>query len=425
MSAPNPTRRILIVSYWYPPAVGAAAERAFGFARHLPAHGWEAHVLTASRPSAAPETPGVTVHNVDDPLAVDQPFADFDPRETPSVWKSMARQLIFPDRFVRWRKAAESTLKQLTSSTPFDVILVTFPPASAVQTALADESGAKIVLDYRDRWIGPGGYEPSAALVRRRHEKLESAAVRRAARIVAVSDAMADAIAAEQRIDRSRVVVIPNGYEIIPLETQQAAAVSEEGNPPTNDLATRPLVIAHVGAVIPRNRPELFFDALARGKGDPRLRDFLFRFVGNLSRDYIASLGLAGLVQSTGLLPRDEAIHEMQSADALLLLTGEYVGRWGASAKLFEYLQTGLPVLCLEEKLGSNDRALLERFIPERSFFAPIGDGDRILEQVSRVRAYRSNRPSAALELDPTFRDFGRANLTATLAQELNMLLDL
>ncbi len=56
----KPSRRVLLVSYWYPPALGAAAERIHAFANYLPDHGWQTHVLTAERPgtpTTADETP--------------------------------------------------------------------------------------------------------------------------------------------------------------------------------------------------------------------------------------------------------------------------------------------------------------------------------------------------------------------------------
>ncbi len=412
-------RRILLVSYWYPPAVGAASERLHGFARHLPAHGWDVHVLTASRTGDAAADDGVTVHAVEDPLGQDRPFADFDPRERPPRWKALARQLVFPDRFVRWQRAAGLAIAPVVATTCFDVVLASFPPASAVRLALsiAEASASRLVLDFRDRWFGPGGYEPAWRIMRRMHERLEARAVHSAARIIVVSDAMAGALAADHGVTLDRVAVIPNGYEVVHRTAAEASVPSEGGMP------AAPLVIAHVGTVIARNRPDLFLEALASVRSEAEAMNLRVRFVGNLSADYIRSLGLDSIVSTTGLLDRAAAVREMQSADALLLLTGSYVGRWGASAKLFEYVQTGRPVICLEETPGSRDRALLEAFIPGRAFFSPLEDGRAFIEQTQRVRAYLATRPSPAMELDATFREYSRQNLTAKLALELDRAL--
>lgn len=415
-------RRVLIVSYWYPPAVGAAAERVFGFARYLPEHGWEPYVLTAKRSRSADNAPGISVIEVADPHAPSgAPFSDYDPRQRPSRWKSFLREFIFPDRFAKWQRTAYRTVIHEVRSSRFDLILASFPPASVVQLAarLQRATQTPLVLDYRDRWFGPGGYEPRRRKAVTAHKKLESEAVSNAAAIIAVSDAMASAIAEEQGIDRDRIFVLPNGYDSdAPSFPGTAGEFTKEYPGAANPS---PITIAHVGTVIPRNRPDLFFESVRRFKSNPHVRNVVFKFVGNLSRAYVDAVGLSSVVSTTGLIPREEARRAMQNADALLLLTGAYVGRWGHNAKVFEYLQSARPILCLEEEPGSNDRKLLQRFAQDRVFFAPVNDADAIVEQIERIRKYLACSPTP--HVNSAFQEYGRANLTARLAHYLDSLI--
>jgi glycosyltransferase involved in cell wall biosynthesis len=419
--------RLLLISYWYPPALGAAAERIHGFAKYLPHHGWQTHVLTAEHPNAqsdpqdaaAPDTRGPaatpTVHAVTDPLAPETPaFPDYDPTAKPPTLKRYLRQMIFPDRFFRWERAAFKRGQEVIGGHKFDLLLASFPPASAVVLALRlhRDTGVPLVLDFRDRWLGPGGYQPQRDRSRRKHAQLEHDAVNCATAVIAVSDAMATAIAEEQHYDRERIFVIPNGYE--PAKPASA---------PSTLPAAGPTTISHVGTVIPRNRPELFFESISGLRSDGRLLDVVFKFVGNLSRDYISAARLSSIIETTGMLPRAEARREMQNAHALLLLTGAYVGRWGNNAKLFEYLQTGRPILCLEETPGSNDRKLLEEFAPDRAFFAPMDNPEAIADEISKLRAHVRAHPTPAIELDDAFRAYSRPNLTAQLEERLNAIL--
>lgn len=425
----NGQKNLLLLSYWFPPGVGAAAERMCSFAAYLPDAGWNVHVVCADRVNAeanrTDELPHIT--RITDPMAMEGPlFADYDPRQpaTPT-WKRLLRRFVFPDRFVRWKKAASWKVIELCASTRFDAVLASFPPASVVQLAMEarEASGAPLVLDFRDRWIGPGGYEPESDRLRRRHRALERMAVRRAAAVLAVSENMADAIAEENGIDRARVHVLPNGYE--PIADWEAQQPNEDGaNDGDHPIRTGlwPLTIAHVGTVIPRNRPERFFESLRLLKLGDQLPDARFRFVGNLSRDYIKSIELNGVIESTGLVDRTIARREMRDADALLLLVGDYVGRWGHNAKVFEYVQAGRPILCLEESPGSNDGELLKRFVGERTFFAPLGDGAALVEAVARLGAYVADRPSAAIELRPEFRTYSRRELAVRLHEVLTAL---
>jgi glycosyltransferase involved in cell wall biosynthesis len=299
---------------------------------------------------------------------------------------------------------------------------------------LAGETRAKLVLDYRDRWFGPGGYGPMSKKSLALHQALEREAVRKAALVVTVSESMAEAVAHEQGLDADQWLVVPNGYSA-PSDSASPAAQREEpgsdaepttGSQPAPDAtlhARTGITISHVGTVIARNRPDLFFESLSAMKGNAALGGVTFRFVGNLSREYLVEAGLSPIVQTTGLLPRGDARRAMRDADGLLLLTGAYVGQWGHNAKLFEYIQSGRPVLCLEEQPGSNDRKLLERFIPDRAFFAPVDDPEAISQAIVSLKAYAAGRPGPAIELDPAFREFSRAAQAAVLAERLQILL--
>ena len=425
--AKKPARKLLLISYWYPPAVGAAAERIHSFAHYLPEHGWTAQVLTARHPAPdmAPGQPAPGIHAVPDPLASKAPaFADYDPRVTSPAYKTILRELVFPDRFVRWQRAAIKIAPEVVRCEQVQVLLASFPPASVVMLALrlSRETSVPLVLDFRDRWLGPGGYQPRLARTRRKHAGLEREAIRHAAGVVVVSDAMADAIVSEQKYDRARICVVPNGYEPVE-EAMRLAAVVAPVSADHPGPSTLPITIAHVGTVIARNRPDLLFASLARLQARRGLHGVTFRFVGNLSSAYVRELGLSSVVRTTGLIPRDRAQVEMQTADALLLLTGSYVGQWGHNAKLFEYVQTGRPILCLEETPGSNDRELLERFAPDRAFFAPVGNPAAIAEQIGKLRQRVAAHHSPAIDLDDAFREFSRPNLAARLAEHLNTIL--
>lgn len=384
--------KVLLVSYWYPPAVGAAAERIASFAKYLPDFGVDVCVLTAEREEDDIVDGRARVIGVADPLGASAAtFGEYDgPRETGRISR-WVRDLVFPDRFGHWAAGAARRGERLVREERFDAILATFPPASVVVAALAihRKTGVPLVLDFRDRWLGPGGYEPTSARAAERHQSLEREAIRAAAGVVAVSEAMADAIAAEHGVPRGRVGVVMNGFD--------PCANGEEGpgsSDPSRDIAARRdgedkrLVIAHVGTVIERNRPDLFFESVRRLRG--RRGGIRFVFVGNLSRAYVQRLGVSDILETTGLVSREVAGQWMQSADALLLISGAYVGQWGYSAKLFEYLQTGRPIICLEEEPGSNDRRLLEEFAADRCCFARLGDDDgflRALEHAERLVA--------------------------------------
>jgi glycosyltransferase involved in cell wall biosynthesis len=411
-SAPR-RREIVLISYWYPPAVGAAAERIHSFARYLPRHGWRVRVVTADAPGPRFEPEGVTVYPVADRIAPRRrTFADYDPHARASAWKRFLRELVFPDRFRFWQKRAVPVLRSVMAENLPDVVLASFPPASAVLAGMAacELSGARLVLDFRDRWFGPGGYEPVSKRNRLAHQTLEKAAVAASGGIITVSDAMAEAIVSEHGYPRERIAVIPNGYE--PGEPDR------EGVRPVLD----PLTIVHVGTVIERNRPDLFFSAVRDLHRGGRLGVVRLRFVGNLSRDYLRRMGLDSVVESTGLVSREAARQEMAAAPVLLLLVGDYVARWGCNAKLYEYIRSGRPIVCLEQSSASNDASLLRQFAAERSFFGRLDNTASIASAIDAARRHIRENPTANPALAPAFVRYSRESLAGQLAAFLDGL---
>ena len=410
------------------------------FTKYLPAHGWDVHVLTARHGDAAfVDPPGVSA--VSDPWRGGSPIGDYDPRERPTLGsrlRGFLRDCIFPDRFVRWQRAAFVEGLNVVRGWKPDLILASFPPASAVELAarLRDATGVPLVLDYRDKWLGPGGYQPKRRHMEQRHVELERRALAASTAVIAVSEALiqdivqkpvghASTIPAGQlstlstQLSAERTglqsAVIYNGFE--PIAAPNLA-------PPNPDASTRQLTLAHVGTVIPRNRPDLFFSSLAAVTPS----NVHFRFVGNLSASYLAHSALTKIVTTTGLVSRETARSEMFGADALLLLTGDYVGHWGYSVKLFEYLQTGRPILCLEETPGSNDARLLRELAPERCFIGKLGDADSLAEQLIHVRNYLENETRSSARPLPTISHglarYSRAIQTAELARFIDTIVN-
>src|ERR1044071_6349128 len=110
-------RRVLMVGYWYPPAVGAAARRTAGFARYLPEYGWEPLVVTSGR--AAQDDPANVLRVADVGSAAMARFPDYvwpeSPRGSGGLVRGLLRGLVFPDRFFVWRRRARRAARRWLS----------------------------------------------------------------------------------------------------------------------------------------------------------------------------------------------------------------------------------------------------------------------------------------------------------------------
>ena len=331
-------RRVLVLAYYFPPVGGAGVQRTLKFVKHLALLGWDATVVsTRSRAYGArdaclvDEIPASTrvVRTAALPLARYLGYA---------LHRLRLRRLrafaLWPDGGLGWMPfALVATLRAARRDRP-DVLFSTSSPYGAHLVALAVRrlTGLPWVADFRDEWSANPHLASQPRLLARLSERAERAIARGASRIVVAADYFR--LAGVDADDPRRVEIV-NGVDEDDLPTADAA-------PPPNDR----FVLAHVGTLYDLRDPTPALRALsalaARGAIDGSRVEV--RLVGNVWLPHFAPPdGLR--VEVTGYVGHRRAVAEMHAATVLLL----YVPAidLAPSGKLFEYLASGRPVLCL------------------------------------------------------------------------------
>jgi len=139
-----------------------------------------------------------------------------------------------------------------------------------------------------------------------------------------------------------KCLVLPNGFD--PADFAEAAP-----SPPAG-----PFTFAYLGSLYLFQRAEPFLDGLRLWATEHRdLKDGGIRvlFAGKGTSEiapHVAAMGLESVVEIRKLLPHREAIRLMTQSHALLLIIG-FCGDSGGilTAKLFEYLASGRPILAV------------------------------------------------------------------------------
>src|SRR5690349_15055302 len=179
-------RRLLIISYVFPPAGGITVQRALSFAKYLTALDFEVHVLTAGNAASPVYDPGllkhippeVTVHRSFTPelpfyfrkklwgLFSGKQKADAKaPAKAPEAaagrgWKSRVvaavRRAMSPDPQVVWVPFALRRASRIIRRHGIDCVLTTAPPFSVflIGNALKRRfPEIRLISDFRDEWI--------------------------------------------------------------------------------------------------------------------------------------------------------------------------------------------------------------------------------------------------------------------------------
>ncbi|HEV8308991.1 MAG TPA: glycosyltransferase family 4 protein [Methylomirabilota bacterium] len=214
-------------------------------------------------------------------------------------------------------------------------------PLSWASGRFARRRGARYVREvngiYRDE-ARLSGLEPWKV---RLLDAFEGAALRRADRVVVVTDAIGDVLVARYGVRAERIVTVPNGVDVErvrPLaaeECRRALGLQPEGP-----------YLCFVGTLTPwHGLPELFA-ALPAVLAEAKTARLLVVGDGPLRPRLLAlseRLGLGAAVHFVGAVPRDAVPRWLGAADVgLNLLTPSIVG---APLKLLEYLAAGRPVV--------------------------------------------------------------------------------
>ncbi len=426
--------RVLFVSYVFPPMAAGGAIRTGQLARYLPEHGWDVTVLTATcSPAAAIDMKALaalpkSIH-VERAWAPNQRLGSM--RASAQLRHGVrgflrrsaigaAKLLVVPDRQVSWYPSAVRTGRRLLDETPHDVVLASYGPGTSllVGRRLAEAAELPLVLDFRDLWSDLPLDVFATGWHRARAARMERRCVAAARRIVCVSDRMAAHLAERHGRSTSEVVAIPNGFD--PAQVgRHADAGPRHADPCAPAGRPRPFRLVYAGAVHRFQAVDPFLAALrgAIDGGEIERAAVEVEFVGNLDPDVSRRSGLQDIVRCRPFVPHADVPAVLARADALLLL--EQPGYWGEfsySAKVFDYVITGKPVLALVEDPGNSANLLRE--LGTGVMVAPLDEAAIRRALVALVTGPPTPARNVDTSVDPLNR-FDRRTLAGQLSDVL------
>ena len=345
-------RRLLVITYYYPPQPGSGSNRWAALVKYLRRQGHSVTVLTAAPPG---HPPGVTDGVIRTPSlnssplvrrmllrrAPQAPGAD-DGANAGGVMPAWLWQLLPPDPWVvSWDPAAYRAALRALNREPVDCVITSSPAESTHLLGIGAARRAAWVADFRDGWT----FEPlrpsfPTGFQRGLDRRLEERVVRRADAVVSVTSPIVEDFVARLGVPAE---LITNGFD--PELVRPAPA------PPTPE---QELTFVHTGALSgPRGRdPRPLLRALRRlVEAEPGLRGSVKVVVAGRSeedeRALVEAEGVGDLVRHVGYVPRAEALELQRAAGTLLLITSR--DRCEATGKLYEYMASGRPVVALAE----------------------------------------------------------------------------
>lgn len=368
-------KKVLIISYYWPPAGGISVLRTLKFAKYLNKFGWEPIIYApknANYPYLDQENfkdlpPNITVIR----KKIIEPFGLFklltgrkkNDSSNPvyakektnildnlSIW--IRGNFFIPDARYLWIKPSVRFLKKYLKKHPVDAILTDGPPHTntVIGMQLSQKLQVPFLADFQDPWTQVDYYKMMkiGKHADKKHHKLEQAVFKTAKKITIASPTWAKDM---ESIGAKNVDVIYYGYD-------------EDDFKDLKKINNNTFSILHAGILGYDRNSEVFFKVLKDiFQKSPHLKEKVkLNFAGIIDisvKKSIEKNNLLSNLNNPGNLPRKDVLNLMINANLLLLpINKSDNGKGRLPGKLYEYLRAQVPIFALGEKNSDVEKIL-------------------------------------------------------------------
>lgn len=356
-------KKVLIISYYWPPAGGPGVQRWLKFAKYLPEYGIEPVMYVPKDPhyplkdpslvAEVPENIKVLENDIFEPYSLAGIFSKKDTHKISSgIIPAEAKQgflqkmLLFirgnffiPDARKFWVKPSVKYLTTYLRENGIDTIITTGPPHSMhlIGKQLKETLDVRWIADFRDPWTGIGYHKKLKLLpsAEKKHLRLEKAVLDAADEIIATSFTTAREF---EQLTKTPVTVITNGYDY------------EEVDLLPQDVK---FSLSHIGSLLSGRNPKGLWEALREliSENEDFAEDFQLKLIGAVGEPVLESIRKAGLGNNLfirGYVSHQEALQLQRSSQLLLLIEIDTPETRGIiPGKLFEYTVSNRPILAI------------------------------------------------------------------------------
>ena len=383
-------KKVLIITYYWPPCGGIGVLRCLKFAKYLRQYGWEPVIFTAedahypsidfTNEKDIPE--GITVlrQKIWEPYHiykfitgqkkdanVNNVFYATEKKPGPlhklSVW--IRSNFFIPDARSLWIKPSVAFLLKYLEENPVDAILSNGPPHSntRIATLLKKATGIPWLADFQDPWSQVDYFSMLDLTFwgHKKHLRMEQEVFKRADAITIVSKTWKKNL---ESIGAKNVSVLPWGFD--------ADDFKEIEIRPDTDFS-----LTHIGILgSDRNPTELWEAINVLAKEEPRVtKKLIIRLVGLVDtgiKEDITKSGLDNNVSYPGSVDRKKALAFAANSKVLLLVLNRQENAAGRiPGKFFEYLAAGRPILAIGPPYSDVATILAET---QSGYYCSFGD---------------------------------------------------
>lgn len=359
-------QKVLIITYYWPPAGGPGVQRWLNFVKYLPNYGIQPIVFIPENPtyplvdeSLVNQLP-TNIKIIKEPIIEPYSWASiFSRKKTKRISSGIIQKkdkqsglerlllwvrgnFFIPDARKYWVKPSVKSIENILEKEAISTLITTGPPHSLhlIGLQLKKKYAIKWVADFRDPWTTIG-YHNQLKLTKwaqKKHKTLEKSVLDNADNVIVTSKNTRDEF---KVLTRTGINVITNGFV---------------GEKPEMEL-TKKFTLSHIGSLLTDRNPEVLWEVLSEMlvevdgfKNDLEIQ--LIGIVGDGVKESLNSNGLQLYLTEVGYVGHDKVISYQASSQVLLLLEIDAKKTRGIiPGKLFEYLKVKRPILAIGPEL--------------------------------------------------------------------------
>jgi glycosyltransferase involved in cell wall biosynthesis len=364
-------KKVLIISYYWPPSGGAGVQRWVKYSKYLNSAGVDVSVITVDDKVASYSSIDESlIKDVDSNIKVyrtksfeiinwysslvgkkNVPTAGFSNVNNEGWIQKLATAIrsnfFIPDPRIGWNKYAYKKAIEIIQKESITTVITTSPPHSTqlIGLKLKRKLGIKWIADLRDPWTDIYYYDllRHSSISNKINKQFERKVFKHADQILTVSKGLKNLFS--QRFGSKigkKTTIIYNGFD------------EDDFNGKTKSSINKNFTISYTGTISDQYDPILFLEALDTVSKKLSNISIMLQFVGTISSN-IAKLSQSKHFETelVSTVPHNLINQYQVDADMLLLVIPNTTHAAGiATGKFFEYLASQNPIVCLGPKQG-------------------------------------------------------------------------
>ena len=352
-------KKVLIISYYWPPAGGPGVQRWMKFVKYLPEYNIKPILYV-------PENPNYPIYDysLNDEVSekleiIKNPITEISNIISNSKSLNLIRSgnipntkeqslfqrllffirgnLFIPDMKILWKNKSIDFIENYLSKTKIDVVITTGPPHSLhlIGYELKKRLNIKWISDFRDPWVNLNYLNRFHLLpsVKRRHKKLRDKVLINSNSVIVTSE----------KLKKLYKEIAPNIFKITNGYDYEYSTVNIDSK----------FSISHIGSLYPERNPKYLWDIIDEMciNNEEFRSNLQINFIGNTSEKiikYLSNKTFNSCIKFFDYVDYKRAIEFMCSSQILLMVeVNDNDSSYAIPGKLFDYLNSKRPIIAI------------------------------------------------------------------------------